>query len=205
MPSASRNLWSLTVLCLLKVQPLHPYEMQRRIREWKKDNFLDLKRGSLYHAIERLRAAGMIEVVETSREGRRPERTVFRITERGEREVATWLRELLANPARSPTEFYAALSFIAVLTPADALEQLEARAGLLAAEVASWGSVLEMMVPQIGRLPLLEVEYTRATRQAELTWVRSVIDDLRAGRLAWDWAAIRQAVTGALGPPGGSS
>src|SRR5438067_7376141 len=107
MPSSSRNLWSLTVLCLLRVRPMHPYEMQRLIREWKKDDFLDLKRGSLYHAIERLRAAGLIEVVETSREGRRPERTVYRITAGGEQEMLAWLRELLANPARSPTQFYA--------------------------------------------------------------------------------------------------
>src|SRR5262252_2075083 len=77
------NLWCVTVLCLLRVKPMHPYEMQRLIREWHKDEFLDLKRGSLYHAIERLRQHQCIEVVETVREGRRPERTVYRLTERG--------------------------------------------------------------------------------------------------------------------------
>src|SRR5690242_2922629 len=73
------NLWSLTILCLLRAGTMHPYEMQRLIREWHKDEFLDLKRGSLYHAIERLRRAGLIDVVETTREGRRPERTVYRL------------------------------------------------------------------------------------------------------------------------------
>jgi DNA-binding PadR family transcriptional regulator len=201
MPSSSRNLWSLTVLCLLRVRPMHPYEMQRLIREWKKDDFLDLKRGSLYHAIERLRAAGLIEAVETSREGRRPERTVYRITAPGKQEMLAWLRELLANPARSPTEFYAALSFLPALAPADALEQLDARAGLLEAEVANLTRVLETMTPRIGRLVLLEVEYTRAVRQAELAWVRTVIEDVRAGRLAWDLEAICRAVGGPGSPP----
>jgi outer membrane protein assembly factor BamB len=46
---------------------MHPYEMQRLIRQRHKDDFLDLKRGSLYHAIERLLRAGPIEVWETSR------------------------------------------------------------------------------------------------------------------------------------------
>ena len=33
---------------------MHPYELQRLIRQRKKDDFLDLKRGSLYHNIERV-------------------------------------------------------------------------------------------------------------------------------------------------------
>src|SRR6516225_8622595 len=131
-PISYRNLWSLTVLCLLKERPMHPYEMQRLIRQRKKDQFLDLKRGSLYHAIGRLQRAGLIEPVATTREGRRPERTTYRLTEDGADEVLAWLRELLANPARDSSQFFAALSFIAHLTPADALEQLEVRAGLLA-------------------------------------------------------------------------
>src|SRR5262245_47080897 len=94
--AAPPNLWSLTVLCLLRARPMHPYEMQRLIREWHKDEFLDLKRGSLYHAIERLRGAGLIDPVKTSREGRRPERTVYRLTAGGEQAVLDWLGEMLA-------------------------------------------------------------------------------------------------------------
>ncbi len=33
---------------------MHPYEMQKLIHERKKDEFLDLKRGSLYQNIGRL-------------------------------------------------------------------------------------------------------------------------------------------------------
>jgi DNA-binding PadR family transcriptional regulator len=176
---------------------MHPYEMQRLIRQRKNDNFLDLKRGSLYHAIERLQRAGLIEVAATTREGRRPERTVYRLTQAGEPEVLAWLRELLANPARDSTQFFAALSFLAHLAPEDALEQLEARAGLLEAEIAGMSAALHTMVPQIGRLFLLEVEYARAMRQAELAWARSVSDDIRAGRLTWRFGSL---CPGAEGP-----
>src|SRR6266700_3691399 len=122
-----RNLWALTVLCLLRERPMHPYEMQRLIRQRHKDAFLDLKRGSLYHAIERLQRAGLIDPVETSREGRRPERTIYRLTDLGEREVLDWLRELLAQPARETSQFVAAVSFLAQLTPEDARDQLSER------------------------------------------------------------------------------
>jgi len=180
------NLWSLTVLCLLRVKPMHPYEMQRLIREWHKDEFLDLKRGSLYHAIERLSKDGLIEAIETSRQGRRPERTVYRLTDVGALAVIDWLCELLAKPRHEATQFFAALSFLPHLTPQIAMDQLQTRARLLEAEIAAFGNVLQTMAPKIGRLVLVEVEYARAMRQAELEWVKSLENEIRSGTLAWD-------------------
>ena len=196
MPSKKRirrrNLWSLTVLCILRVRPMHPYEIQRLIHEWHKDDFLDLKRGSLYHAIEQLQRAGWIAALETSREGRRPERTVYRLTEEGEREVVAWLERLLARPLREPTQFFAALSFLPNLSPESAIKQLEERIGLLEEEIAGLGVVLQTMVPKIGRLVLVEVEYVRAMRQAESAWVKSLVEDLRSQKLTWNPEALRQ-------------
>jgi DNA-binding PadR family transcriptional regulator len=188
----TRNLWELTVLCLLRLRPMHPYELQRLIREWHKDAFLELKRGSLYHAIERLRRAGCIEARETTREGRRPERTVYRLTEAGENAGIEWLRELLAKPVPEPTQFFAALSFLPHLTPAIVMEQLKERMGLLELEIASLRTVLETMTPRIGRLVLIEVEYLKAMRQADLEWVKSFLEELHAGRLVWDPQLLAQ-------------
>jgi DNA-binding PadR family transcriptional regulator len=184
-----RNLWALTVLCLLRDRSMHPYEMQRLIRQCHKDAFLDLKRGSLYHAIERLLKAGLIAVAETSREGRRPERTVYRLTDLGEREVLDWLRELLAQPVREPSQFMAALSFLTQLSAEDALDQLQARAHRLDMEIVGFSAVLQQLIPKIGRAVLVEAEYVRALKQAELTYVRSLIDDIRAGRITWGRAS----------------
>jgi DNA-binding PadR family transcriptional regulator len=171
---------------------MHPYEIQRLIHEWHKDDFLDLKRGSLYHAIEQLQRAGWIAALETSREGRRPERTVYRLTEEGEREVVAWLERLLARPLREPTQFFAALSFLPNLSPESAIKQLEERIGLLEEEIAGLGVVLQTMVPKIGRLVLVEVEYVRAMRQAESAWVKSLVEDLRSQKLTWNPEALRQ-------------
>jgi DNA-binding PadR family transcriptional regulator len=174
---------------------MHPYELQRRIRDWHKDEFLDLKRGSLYHAIERLHKQGAIEPVETTREGRRPERTVYRLTEAGEQQMLTWLQEMLANPVREPTQFFAALSFLPQLSPECVRANLQQRAASLEAKIAGLDTVLQTMVPRIGRLVLIEVEYERAMRQAELAWVRSLQNELETGTLRWDpqlvlrWAA----------------
>lgn len=179
------NLWALTVLCLLREKPLHPYEMQRLIRQRHKDDFLDLKRGSLYHAIERLAKAGLIEEAGTSREGRRPERTTYRLTGEGQREVLEWLRELLARPVRESSSFIAALSFVSHLSPAEAVDQLQIRARELQCGIVAFGAVLQTLVPQIGRVCLIEAEYAVAMRKAELEWIRGLIKELRAGTLTW--------------------
>src|SRR5258708_32120970 len=105
--------------------------MQRVIRQGHKDGFVDLKGGSVYHGIERLQRASLIDPVQPSREGSRPERTIYRLTDLGEREVLAWLRELLAQPARETSQFLAAVSYVAQLAPDDARDQLAERANRL--------------------------------------------------------------------------
>src|ERR1700736_5770651 len=124
----ARTLWALAVLGLLREGAMHPYEMQRQMHIRHTDDLLALKRGSLYHAINQLQRNGLIEPVETSREGRWPERTVYRITADGDDELAVWLRDLLSTHIREPSQFMAAMAHVSNLTPPDALQQLQMRA-----------------------------------------------------------------------------
>jgi len=200
----SHGLWELAVLCLLREAPMHPYEMKRVLWARHKNEVLVLKKGSLYHAIERLLHGQLITAAETSRDGRRPERTTYRITQEGEQELGRWLREMIATPRREPSEFMACVSFLLFLTPEEAIAQLEQRAQRLEEEVATIGVVIAALIDRITRVNLLESEYLRTMRQAELTWVRGLIADLRSGALAWDlekiFAAIRAAKTQAAMP-----
>jgi DNA-binding PadR family transcriptional regulator len=180
-----RNLWALTVLCLLRERPMHPYEMQRLIRQRNKYEFLELKRGSLYHNIDWLQRTGLIAPLEKSREGRRPERTVYGLIDAGERKLISWLRDILANPGRGSVHFQAALSFLGHLGPDDVVEQLVVRLNCLEKEIESLKASLRELVPRIGRLLVIESEYTQATKQAELSWTRSLIEDIRRGSLSW--------------------
>jgi DNA-binding PadR family transcriptional regulator len=200
-----RNLWALTVLCLLREGPMHPYQMQRLVRQRHKDRLLDLHRGSLYNTIARLARAGLIEAAGTGRDGRRPERTVYRLTAAGRARVTAWLRDLLSTPAAEPSSFLAAVAFIARLTPAEAAEALAARAAALEAEIASQGNaldeaavaghpVLSALDPAIVRVLLLDGAYLHAMRQAELAWVSSLLTELRSGSLSWDYEDITRQV-----------
>src|SRR4029453_19107495 len=75
----ARTLWEVAVLAFLREDRMHPYHMQRLLRARHKDEILALKRGSLYHAINRLVRAGLIEPVSRDRAGRRPHRTTYRL------------------------------------------------------------------------------------------------------------------------------
>ena len=102
---------------------------------------------------------------------------------------------------RETSQFFAAVSFVGYLAPGDVLEQLDGRAGRLESEIAGLDALLRDLVPKIGRLVLVESEYLLAMRQAELGWVRSLIEDIRAGRLTWDPEALLRAL-GAPEPTG---
>ncbi|MDB6055236.1 MAG: transcriptional regulator, PadR family [Verrucomicrobiales bacterium] len=187
-----KTLWSLTVLCFLKMKPMHPYQLQRVIKATHKDAFLQLKSGSLYNAIARLLEVGLIEAEETSRVGRRPERTVYHITARGITESAQWLGELLSQPNADSTPFYAALSFLPSLNPKDVIRHLQVRDGHLEKEIKSQKEVLKRLIPKIGRLVLLEEEFSIARRIAERNWVRSIVADLESGKISWNPDLVRQ-------------
>lgn len=180
------SLWELAVLTLLREEPMHPYLMQRLLRERHKDDVLVLKRGSLYHAIHRLTRLELIEAMTTDREGRRPERTTYRLTPAGEKALVAWLREMIATPQREPSAFMASVSFLIHLPPADAAAQLEGRAARLQAEIKDLGATLKHIRSFVARINLVEAEYLGAMLRAELTWVRGLVDEIRAGRLAWD-------------------
>ena len=186
MPSrVARTPLALAALNLLNERPMHPYEMQQTIHERGLDFALKLRSGSLYHTVERLVDAGLIEPVDTRREGRRPERTVYAVTERGRDEFLAWLRELLAEPRRDYPPVAAALAFLPHVCPDDAVRLLTHRALVLEAEIAAADLTMHGLHDREGlaRLHMLEVDYVLDLRQAELDWVRQLIRQIKDGSL----------------------
>ena len=183
--SKRRSLWELVVLAFLRERTMHPYEMQRLMKERHKLDLLVLKRGSLYHAIRRLLSEGLIESAGVDRDGKRPERTTYRITVPGREELIRWLRQMIATPQPEPSEFMASMSFLVHLSPEDAAARLEERARWLERQIAELAGQLKAAMVHVERIHLIESEYLQAMRSAELNWVREAARELRAGQLAW--------------------
>jgi DNA-binding PadR family transcriptional regulator len=177
---------ALAVLSLLDEEPMHPYEMQQRIRDHAIDQVVKVAHGSLYHTVERLAGQGLIEPVETTREGRRPERTVYAITEQGRDEARSRLREFVRRPSREYPDFGMALAILTMLPPDDAAQLLDRRAVALGADLAAHDTVVEGLTKQgVTRIQLLEVEFCNARLRSELDFVRALSEDIKTGRLTW--------------------
>ncbi|WP_240509773.1 PadR family transcriptional regulator [Streptomyces malaysiense] len=188
IPTAPRSSpLALTVLALLHYKPLHPYGVQRLIKDWGKDQVVNVsQRASLYRTIERLHGAGLIAVRETGRDQQYPERTVYEITDAGRRTARAWLDEMLSVPRQEFPEFPAALSNLLLLTPEEMADVLDRRVDALAEKLDGLESALaEGKERGLPRVTLLETEYLRAVTAAELEWVRAVAEDLRTGGFSW--------------------
>jgi DNA-binding PadR family transcriptional regulator len=177
---------ALAVLSLLAVGPLHPYGMQRLIKQWGKDQVVNVgQRANLYKTIKRLNEAGLIAVRQTERDQQYPERTVYELTEPGRQAGREWLTDMLATPRNEFPEFPAALSFVMMLDPAGALTVLERRAAARRQDLARIEAGLETYSAVLPRVTLLDDEYQRAMIAAEVAWLAGVLDDLRTGALTW--------------------
>jgi DNA-binding PadR family transcriptional regulator len=172
------NPMALGVLSVVAFRQMHPYEIASALKGWGKDRDLQIKWGSFYTVVANLAKHGLIAEVESVREGRRPERTVYRITDAGRAELLDWTRELLSTVEPETPRFRSGLSVLPVLSPDEVVTLLQQR--LEAVEKAIEATFAEYDVP---RLFLIEVEYDRAILTAEAAWMRSLIAELESGTL----------------------
>jgi DNA-binding PadR family transcriptional regulator len=191
------GLWEIAILALLREAPRHPYQMQSLLRERHKDEILVLKRGSLYHAINRLLRTNLIEAISNTRDGRRPERTTYRILPAGKQQLLDSLREMISVPQRQPSDFLASMSFLVYVTPQAALAKLQQRIQHLEKEIHAGEAARKAAAARVHRINLIESEYLVAMRQAELKWVRSILDELRSGQLTWNLEEIFEQIRAA--------
>src|ERR1700737_2069049 len=126
------NPLALAVLALCFEHPMHPYQMAMTLKRRHKHESIKLRYGTLYTVIEMLISRGLIRPKETSRGGKRPERTVYALTPAGRDLLRNWMRHLLAAPAKEFPRFEAALCLLPVLPPDEAVALLRDRRSRLA-------------------------------------------------------------------------
>jgi DNA-binding PadR family transcriptional regulator len=175
------NLLALAVLAELTQRPMHRYELASVLRAHGKERDMDVKLSSLYTVVQNLAKHGLLEVVGTSRQGQRPERTTYRITEAGRREMTEWTRVLISEPQSEHPSFTAGLSIMVVLPPEDVIALLHIRLTRLEETIAARRAELAEMRRDVPRLFLTEDEYALAMLEAEATWVRSLWNELATG------------------------
>ncbi|UOX86372.1 helix-turn-helix transcriptional regulator [Amycolatopsis sp. FBCC-B4732] len=184
MASAKLTPLGIAVLELLHERPMHPYEMAQLMRERYVNTRVNVKAGSLYHTVERLKRDGFIEVVDTQRDGRRPERTVYGMTQEGLDEFNQRGRELLGDLVAEFPAFLSGLAVIDELGRETSLIELEHRVTRLRAAVAADQAVLQRLADdETPPIYWLDWRYQCDHRKFELEWTERLLDDLKAGRI----------------------
>jgi DNA-binding PadR family transcriptional regulator len=185
------NLLALAVLSYLSQRSMHPYELSRTLRDNGDDRSIKFNHGSLYMVVQQLEKAGYVTAQETNREGQRPERTVYALTDAGRQELRDWLRDLLGEPEQEYPSFVAALSLIGALPPSQVVPLLRHRLQRLAERAAQTRRQIETVLAQgVPELFLIEEQYRLAIDDAESTYVTALIDRITDPQTGWGpmWA-----------------
>ncbi|MER6949719.1 PadR family transcriptional regulator [Nonomuraea sp. NPDC000554] len=184
-----RTPMTVAVLGLLAERARHVYDMRMEMRERGHDRTLKIKNASFYDTLPRLLNAGLIVEGETVREGTRPERTLYRITEAGGSRLRDWLRELLDSPEDDASGFMVALMFMFALPRAEVIVLLERRAERLEQHVNETGHALNAAARDgVAPVFLADHAFPQALRRAELDWLRAFTIQLRDPATHWPGA-----------------
>lgn len=173
------------LLALLREDAMHPYEMIRLLRARHDDRIVPITNGTVYHTVSRLERAALIAEVGVDRDGSRPERTTYALTDAGDAAVIEWVRRELPRVDR-PAEFRIALAEAHNLPLDDVLRLLRTRLSALAvdrdAHAAGCAGARERGVPE---QYLLEVERQHAMLCAEHDWLVLLLDRLSCPGVLW--------------------
>jgi len=123
--SASTRLLVLGVVRIF--QPVHGYDVRRELMSWHVHEWASVAPGSIYNQLKSLTRDGALEIVGTDQVGKRPERTTYRLTPRGEQEFSELLRDTWWTVRMPFDPLAAGVALIGFMKRDEAIAALEAR------------------------------------------------------------------------------
>ncbi len=179
---------------------MYGHQLRRDARMDRAGQWSDVRPGSLYGALHRLAAEGLIEPVRTEQSGNLPARTVYAITAEGHRELRALRGEALAEVGPRPDPVDLALAMSSDLDEDVLRGYVQDRIGVLTAQAAQVEHHAVRVWPDQTVADDLVMEHARLRIEAELAWHRLVLD--RIGKLAADSVFRCGAVAADPGAPG---
>ena len=167
----------ISVLALLRQRPMHGYEMFQTLTARHADRVLKVRPGSLYHVVNRLAEDKLIRATGTARNGNRPERTTYELTDAGVDALTARLRDLVAGPVNEFERFVVGLAEIQHLDTASAREALGRRISALERSVSELRGLRDAGASAGDQAAL---DYLLATTAAKLDWLVRYIDSIVA-------------------------
>lgn len=165
------SLVRLFVLGLLEQGDRYGYEIVATAERWAVHRWAGISIGSIYHTLRSLTKLGYASILKVEREGNRPERQVFSISDRGREECHRLIALGLGSLEYEGREVDMALAFAHRISPELRRQMLENRLGPLEERLAQL-SDLDHAYETCFRDPSLE--HLRKLRQ-ESPWIHAGI------------------------------
>ena len=146
----------ISVLALLRERPMHGYEMFQTLVKRHADRIVKVRPGSLYHAVDRLTEEKLIRRAATARDGKRPERAIYEITDAGAESLAERVGRLIATPVHEFPQFVVALAEVDTLGSDAAANAVDDRVGAMEARAAEIMALRDAGVTPGGYLVALD-------------------------------------------------
>lgn len=157
---------------------MHGHQIRRAAQIDRTELWADVKPGSLYGALHRMEAEGIIAAVRTEQEGNRPARTIYAITDVGIAELAAHRDAALRHTRLRPDPFDLALSFAGDLPPDELRAILEERHRALKAELASRQRLRTAADPHLTELEKLTFRHSLLRLEGEVAWHGELLERL---------------------------
>jgi DNA-binding PadR family transcriptional regulator len=173
----------LLILGVLHRGNFHPYEIKRRVVNAMVECYSDVDVGTLYYAVRRLAADGLISSVSRERVARGGMRTVYGITAKGKRRFQEVLREQFEAEGSVGDTLYGAMLFLHLAdlaTTADLLRKKIARQTELIHKLAG---IRKELAPALSTGGLHLLTHLTLQRRMDRKWLRSVLADVESGKV----------------------
>ena len=174
------------VLGLLTEHPMHPYEMFQLLVTRGDIERVKVRPGTLYHTVDRLQKQGLVRAIGTDRAGNRPERTTYELTDEGQVELQSWVREAVAQPVNEFPAFRLAVAEMHNLPAAEVMDLIEVRISRLRAEELIVRDAFERTAGRdVPERFVLDLDFEAAALVAQREWLERLLRRLRSGDIDW--------------------
>jgi DNA-binding PadR family transcriptional regulator len=169
----------LAILGLLKDHPMHGYQLSRELTEqlgglWK------VSYGSLYPTLRRLEGDRAVEATTgTGSTGGGRRKTVYRITEDGERLFLRLLEEPAQDGASEDARFRVRLAFFRYLPPETRIRLMERRRQGLQTRLAGVKDAIHSATAEDDEYTRAIMEHARAATENDIAWLTGLIQHER--------------------------
>ena len=177
---------AISVLALLAERPMHPYEMYQLLVEREETRIVKVRPGSLYHTVERLAGEQLVVATGTAREGNRPERTTYEVTESGRQALRARIHELLEEPVGEFPVFPLALAESHNLGRAEVVDALGQRGAALEQTAKELAALMDGAAGAgVAEAYVIQLDYLHTQTTAELDWIGRLATRIDSEDLPW--------------------